>query len=402
MLTVEEYLERVLGLAEQLPAEPTPIGEGAGQVLASPIAARIPVPPFTNSAMDGFAVRSGDIAAAPVTLPVAADIPAGARKIPELQPGRAARIMTGAPLPPGADCVVPVELTDQPTGAAALPAAVRIGEPVPAGRHVRRVGEDAQIGEVVLPAGLGWTPAAASSAASLGYAEVPLIRRPRVAVLATGSELVAAGEPLGCGQIPDSNSVLLAGHCRGWGADVVLARAVDDDPDRFRAVLREALAADLVLTTGGVSVGAFEVVRQVVEGEVRFEKVAMQPGKPQACGLLSAPDGRLVPLLGLPGNPVSVFVSAWVFTRPLIAKLGGRPGEWPQLRLPALEGWGCPAGRQQFMPVAIRSDGIVPVHRLGWGSHLVASLALADGLAVIGAEVERVEPGDELMIYRTS
>ena len=402
MLTVEQYLERVLSLAEQLPSADTPIGEGAGQILSTAITARVPVPPFTNSAMDGFAVRSQDVACAPVTLPVVADIPAGVRTIPELHPGQAARIMTGAPLPPGADCVVPVELTDQPTGAAALPAVVRIAEAVPAGRNVRRAGEDAGVGDLVLPAGLRWTPAAASSAASLGYASVPLTRRPRVAVLATGSELVAPGEALGCGQIPDSNSVLLAGLCRGWGADVVLAQAVDDDPDSFRAVLREALTADLVLTTGGVSVGAFEVVRQVVEGEVRFDKVAMQPGKPQASGLVSSPDGRLVPLLGLPGNPVSVFVSAWIFARPLLAKLGGWPGDWPQQRLSALEGWSCPPGRRQFIPVAIRADGIVPVHRLGSGSHLVASLALADGLAVVPAQTERVEPGDELVVHRTS
>lgn len=398
MLTVEQYLERVLGLGTRLPSEPCAVGSGIGRVLASDVTAAVDVPPFDNSAMDGFAVRAADLTPG-VRLHVAGDIPAGATSVPTVGAGEAARIMTGAPLPPGADAVVPVEQTDQPMGAVALPRSVVVREPVPAGRHVRLRGEDVVVGEAVLRAGLRWSAAAASSAVSLGHDLVQLVRRPRVAVLSTGSELVAAGRPLGFGQIPDSNSVLLAGLCTGWGAGVVSACAVDDDPANFRAALADALTADLVLTTGGVSVGAFEVVRQVVDGEISFDKVAMQPGKPQASGRLTAPDGRLVPLLGLPGNPVSVFVSAWVYARPLIARLGGWSEEWPDRLLPVTEGWKGPEGRRQFTPVRVGPDGVSPVHRLGSGSHLVASLALADGLAVVPERVSSVAVGDSVTVH---
>lgn len=398
MRTVEEHLSRVLSLGSRLPAEPCPVGDGFGRVLAEDLAAVVAVPPFDNSAMDGFAVRAEDLAVG-ASLRVVGDIPAGATAVPRVGAGEAARIMTGAPMPPGADTVVPVEQTDQPMGAVSLPESVRVSAVVPLGRHVRRAGEDVAVGAPGLSAGQRWSPAAASSAASLGHGVVPLVARPRVSILATGSELVAAGRPLGFGQIPDSNSLLLSGLCRQWGAEVVSAVAVDDEPANFRAALTEALAADLVLTSGGVSVGAFEVVRQVVEGEVVFDKVAMQPGKPQASGLLTAPDGRRVPMLGLPGNPVSVFVSAWAFARPLIARLGGWDEEWRSVTLPALQGWKGPEGRRQFTPVRITADGVMPVHTLGSGSHLVASLALADGLAVVPEEATSVAPGDAVAVH---
>lgn len=402
MRSVEEQLARVLALGQRLPVEQTPIGSGCGQTLAEDLRALVPVPPFNNSAMDGFAVRADDLTPG-VRLPVVGDISAGATTVPTVGQGEAARIMTGAPMPPGADCVVPVELTDQPAGAVELSRFVRIDEPVGVGRHVRRAAEDVSVGDVALPAGLRWTPAAASSAASLGHSVVPLVRRPRVAVLTTGSELVAPGQPLNFGQIPDSNSVLVAGLCRSWGADVVISRMVDDDPGRFRAALTDSLAADVIVTTGGVSAGAREVVRQVVEGNnVEFTKVAMQPGKPQAAGAVSSVDGRRVPLLGLPGNPVSVFVSAWVFVRPLLALLGGWPDDWPTESMTAVEGWSGPKERRQYLPVAILGDGVRPVHRLGSGSHLVASLALADGLAIVAEGVDTVTAGEQVEVRRVS
>lgn len=399
--SVDEQLARVLALGSRLAADNVAVGSGIGRTLAADLPARVDVPPFDNSAMDGFAVRAADLFAG-VALRVVGDIPAGATSVPTVGAGEAARIMTGAPLPPGADAVVPVEQTDQPMGAAALPSSVVVAEPVAVGRHVRRRGEDIAAGAAGLAAGLRWSPAAASAAASLGYGTVALVRRPRVAVLSTGSELAPAGQDLAFGQIPDSNSILLAGLCRQWGAEVLSAEAVDDDPARFREALARAMEADLVLTSGGVSVGAFEVVRQVVEGEISFDKVAMQPGKPQASGLLTAPDGRRVPMLGLPGNPVSVNVSAWVYARPLIARLGGWSEEWRSERLLVLEGWGGPAGRRQFTPVRIGPDGVAPVHRLGSGSHLVASLALADGLAVVPEDVTSVAPGDLVDVYRVA
>lgn len=283
MLTVEEYLDRVVALATPLPSEPCPVGSGFGRVLDEDVVARFAVPPFDNSAMDGFAVRAADVTAGPTRLRVVGDIPAGAASAPTVGAGEAARIMTGAPMPPGADAVVMVEDTDQEQGDVPLPESVAV-VPVAAGKNVRRAGEDVAVGDLVLRAGERWTPAAAGAASSIGYATVRLRRRPKVAVLATGTELVAPGEPIGFGQIPDSNSVLIAGLVERFGGEVVCARAVSDDVEDFRAALAEAAEADVIVTSGGVSVGAFEVVRQVVEGDIEFVKVAMQPGKPQACG----------------------------------------------------------------------------------------------------------------------
>lgn len=400
--SVEEQLERALALAVRLEPRSTPIADADGGTLAADLPALLAVPPFDNSSMDGFAVRADDLAPG-VRLRVVGDIPAGATTVPRVGAGECARIMTGAPMPPGADAVVPVEQTDQPLGAGPAPEVVVVHEPVPAGRFVRCAGEDVAVGQPGLRAGLSWTPAAASSAASLGYGEVPLIARPRVAVLSTGSELVAPGEPLGFGQIPDSNTVLVAGLCRRFRADVVLACAVPDDRPRFRAALDEALAvADLIVTTGGVSVGAFEVVRQVTDGHLEFAQVAMQPGKPQASGVLVAPDGRRVPMLGLPGNPVSAFVSSWVFVRPLVDRLAGRASEWAAHVVVAGEGWATPPGRRQYLPVTVVDGVATPTHRLGSGSHLVASLPLADALAVVPGEVERVDKGDPVIVHYIS
>lgn len=400
MLSVEEHLDQVLALAERLPAVEVPVGDGDGLVLAEDLVARLAVPPFDNSAMDGFAVRSRDLAEG-VRLRVVGDIPAGADSTPRVGPGEAARIMTGAPVPTGADAVLPVEQTDQPTGDTELPLWVRVRGVVTAGRHIRRRGENSLLGETILRAGQVWGPGAGAAAAAVGYATVPLVRRPKVAVLSTGSELVPPGRTLGFGQIPDSNSTLMAGLARRFGAEVCVSRCVSDKPDEFRAALDEALHADLVITTGGVSVGAFEVVRQATEGEVSFVRVAMQPGKPQAFGRLSASDGRLVPMLGLPGNPVSAFVSAWVFVRPVVARMGGWGSSWARLRARAAVGWEGPSGRRQFLPVNLSRGKATPIHHLGSGSHLVASLHLADGLAVVDEQATRIEAGDEVLVHLT-
>ncbi|MFD0866440.1 molybdopterin molybdotransferase MoeA, partial [Tessaracoccus lubricantis] len=267
------------------------------------------------------------------------------------------------------------------------------------GRHVRRRGEDVAEGDAVLRAGSVWGPEATGAASSIGYATVPLRRRVRVAVLATGDELMAPGEALGFGQIPDSNSYLLAGLVARFGGEVLLRRAVGDDPDEFRAALDEALAADVVVTTGGVSVGAFEVVRQVVEGDIDFVKVAMQPGKPQASGLLRAPDGRPVAFLGFPGNPVSAWVSAWLFLRPLLRAFGGAEGQTELLTLPVRQLWRKAPGRRQYIPVRIVDGGVAPSHARGSGSHLVASLHLADGIAVVPEDLDA--PGETVEVLLT-
>lgn len=414
MLSVEEYLARIVGLATVLPVEDVPIGEGVGQVLAEDLRARFAVPPFDNSAMDGFAVRAADLAPG-VRLRVVGDIPAGASSAPEVGEGECARIMTGAPLPPGADAIVPVELTDQPMGDAPLPAEVEVREVVSEGQHVRRRGGDVAEGDMVLRAGTVWGPEATGTASSIGYATVPLRRRPRVAVLSTGDELVEPGEDLGFGQVPDSNSYLLAGLVTRFGGEVVLRRAVGDDQAEFRAALDEALAADVVVTTGGVSVGAFEVVRQVTEGdEISFERVNMQPGKPQASGLLRAPDGRGVAFLGFPGNPVSAWVSAWLFLRPLLLAFtvpervaseerGRRPVEGrlhpDTFVLPVRETWRKSTERRQYIPVKVVDGGVAPSHALGSDSHLIGSLHLADGIAIVPADADG--PGDTVEVLLT-
>ena len=401
MLSVEDYETMVVCMARLLPVDEVPLAQARRLVLAADLPALTSVPPFTNSAMDGYAVRAADVAAPPVALRVVGDIPAGASSAPSVGVGEAARIMTGAPVPPGADAVVPVEATDQLPGAAPLPAEVTILEAVAIGRHVRRAGESVRVGRVALAAGQTMTPGALAVAASVGYATVPVRRRPRVAVLATGSELVSPGQRLGFGQIPDSNSVLLAGLAAEFGADVVLARAVGDAPEQFSAALSEALAgSDVVVTAGGVSAGAFEPVRQAGLGGVDFVRVAMQPGKPQACGVVEAPDGGRVALLGLPGNPVSVFVSAWVFLRPLLAAMQGRRPDWRRVEARAARPWSSPAGRRQYVPVTLADDGTcTPSHALGSGSHIISALHSADALAVVGEGVERVEVGDRVWVH---
>ncbi|HHT12182.1 MAG TPA: molybdopterin molybdenumtransferase MoeA, partial [Propionibacterium sp.] len=223
------------------------------------------------------------------------------------------------------------------------------------------------------------------------------------------------GEDLGFGQVPDSNSYLLAGLVTRFGGEVVLRRAVGDDQAEFRAALDEALAADVVVTTGGVSVGAFEVVRQVTEGdEISFERVNMQPGKPQASGLLRAPDGRGVAFLGFPGNPVSAWVSAWLFLRPLLLAFtvpervaseerGRRPVEGrlhpDTFVLPVRETWRKTTERRQYIPVKVVDGGVAPSHALGSGSHLIGSLHLADGIAIVPADADG--PGDTVEVLLT-
>ncbi len=406
MLTVEEHLEKVLNIAKPLGSEESPIGEGFGRVLAQDIVAKYPVPPFSNSAMDGFAARSEDLVAEQTTLEVVGDIPAGLRDLPLVGPGQAARIMTGAPMPPGADCVVAVEQSDQEPGDVPLSKYVTV-QKVPAGKNVRYRGEDVEAGQVVLTSGQLWSPAAAAAAASVGHGEVALAQKPRVAVLATGSELVAPGLPLADGQIPDSNSVLLAGLAEQFGAEVVLVGAVSDDGPEFEAALRAAedAGADLVVSTGAVSEGAFEVVRQTLGGSgaegaphnVDFVKVAMQPGKPQACGTLNV-NRRQMAFLGLPGNPVSVFVSSWMLLRPLLAAFQGATAPMNPLRLEVTEGWKTPEGRRQFIPVIVEDGRVRKAHRLGSGSHLIASLHLANALAIVAEDVDVVSPGDKVEV----
>ncbi|MFC7404355.1 gephyrin-like molybdotransferase Glp [Georgenia alba] len=420
MITVEEHRAAVLAQITPLPVRQLPLTEALGCRLVEDVVARVEVPPFDNSAMDGYAVLAADVADAtesrPVRLRVVGDIPAGADALPRVGPGTAARIMTGAPIPPGADAVVPVERTDQPAGPADgkdAPEEVLIH--APAGSHVRRAGEDVTPGTQVLRGGRTVRPRDLATAASTGHGTLPVRPRVRLGVLTTGDELVAPGEPLGPGQIPESNNVLLLGLAEQLGATPVPLGILGDRPSELRDVLARRLGGvDALVTTGGVSAGAYDVVKEVLGplGDVAFRAVAMQPGKPQGFGVLH--DGeRPVPIFCLPGNPVSVFVSFMVFVEPALRVMSGfaRPDDADSLRPLLLDGvaatgWRSPPGRCQYIPVAF--DGtdeeddhllrVRPSAERGSQSHLVASLAAAEALAIVDAEVESVAEGDAVTV----
>jgi len=419
MITVEEHRAAVLAGVEPLPVRHLPLTDALGCLLTEDVTAALHVPPFDNSAMDGYAVRADDVASADedaaVDLRVVGDIPAGAAELPEVLPGTAARIMTGAPMPPGADAVVPVERTDQQAGpgeGTELPETVRIFASSPAGRHIRRAGEDVAPGAVVLRAGGLVGPRDLATAASTGHGTLPVRPRPRVGVLTTGDELVPPGAPLGPGQIPESNNVLLLGLVDVLGGRAVPLGFVGDDPAELRGLLEDNLGAvDALITTGGVSAGAYDVVKQVLAplGDVSFTSVAIQPGKPQGFGVLRRDDGAGVPIFCLPGNPVSVFVSFQVFVEPALRVMAGLADpDVPQSVEPVLiearaaAGWRCPPGRRQYIPVVFDEDDetprVRPASPRGSGSHLVASLAAAEGLAVVAAGTEAVAEGDAVPV----
>lgn len=395
-VSVDAHLERVLaGVAPLGRVEAVGVADAAGRTLATSVDARVDLPSFDNSAMDGYAVRFADVAAAtadaPVVLDVIADLPAGSAEQVAVGPGQAARIMTGAPIPEGADAVVPVEQTDGGTARVAILAAPRLAH------HIRRRGEDLHAGDRVLGAGVVLDARRIAAAAAAGVAELPVAAAPRVAVVATGSELVEPGAPLGPGRIHDSNSLLLAALVAEAGGIVSEALRMPDDPDALRDWIAARDPCDLVVFAGGVSVGAHDVVRHVLGelGTVGFARVAMQPGKPQAFGVL--PGGT--PVFGLPGNPVSVAVSFEAFVRPALQRMLGRAevrrATW---RAVVDDGWPSPAARRQYMPVALAvRDGRPVVRRAasgGAGSHLVAGLAAADGFAIVPEDVEQVAAGD--------
>jgi len=400
MRTVEEHLAAVLAAAGPLPPVRLSLDEAAGLVAADGLVALVDLPGFDNSAMDGYAVRAADVAAAsaqaPVRLPVVADLAAGDPAGRPVGPGEAVRIMTGAPLPAGANAVVKVEDTD-----AGMPV-VAVLAPAPVGCAVRLRGEDLTAGRPVLAPGEVLDPCRLALLAASGHADVRVHPRPRVAVLSTGAELVAAGMPLAPGQIHDSNSHLLAAAVTAAGGRTAYRGCVGDRPEQVRETLeRLAGIADVVVTSGGVSMGVHDVVKAVLRdsGEVDFVQVAMQPGKPQGVGVLRAPDGRTVPFLGLPGNPVSSFVSFVVFVRPLLRRLAGRePAVPPTVPGRLTAPLRSPGGRRQYArATAVRaSDGwdgwdVTPV--AGQGSHFVADLALAEALLVVPEEATGLPAG---------
>lgn len=404
--TVEEQLAEVLAAVRPRPTEVIAVDDATGRTLAAPAHARTAVPAFDNSAMDGFAVRFDDVATAtvehPVSLTVVADVPAGSALDPALGPGQAARIMTGAAVPSHADTIVPFEDT---AGGLADSLTIAVVQQIPRARgaHIRRVAEDIAHHAVVLDAGILLGARQCGALAAAGIAQVTVSRRPRVVVVSTGSELRSPGAVLQRGQIPESNGVLLAGLARDAGADVVLRTVVDDTGDGPANVVAQAasLDADVVIFSGGVSAGAFEVVKQSLHDQMSFTKVGMQPGKPQGFGV--GPGGML--LFGLPGNPVSAAVSFEVFVRPALLSLQRRAQiERTRMLLPAAIGWRTPPGRRQYLPAVIdRSDPAQPTVRPatagGSGSHLAVGLGVATAYAIVPAENAEVHAGDLIDVW---
>ncbi len=405
MRTVSEHRAAVAALLPRSPVETRPLLGALGLVLAEDLRSPIALPPFDNSAMDGFAVRSVDVACAterdPVRLPVAEDIPAGRTDSPPLLPGTAHRIMTGAAVPPGADTVVPVEHTGGYAGAA-----VRIDRPAAPGAHVRRAGEDTAAGAVLLAAGTVLGAAQLGLAAAVGLPTVPVYRPVSVLVLSTGSELVAPGEALRHGQIYESNGTMLAAAVTEAGGVAEQLRFVPDDVPEFLARLAMRFAAgapDLLLTSGGVSAGAFEVVKDALADRgVEFIRVAMQPGGPQGAGRLVGlgPDSAEVSVVTLPGNPVSSQVSFEVFVRPALRAAMGHPRpDRPVVRVPLGESLRSPAGKRQFRRGTL--DAVAGTVRTvgGPGSHLLSALARADCLIALDGERGEHREGEDVEVW---
>lgn len=395
MRSVEEHQSVVAGLITARAAITVPLAEALGLVLATDIVAPLSLPGFDNSAMDGYAVMVDDIAGAtssnPVRLPVAEDIPAGRTDLLTLAPGTAHRIMTGAPLPSGATTVVPVEATN---GAIDV---VEIRSATKPGQHIRRAGEDVSAGTTVLTAGQVLTPPALGLAAALGLSECNVIPRQRVLVMSTGSELVSPGTPLQPGQIYESNATMLAAAVRDAGAEVSTVAMCSDDVDTFRDVLvRNCAHADLVITTGGVSAGAYEVVKDSLGEEVEFAKVAMQPGMPQGAGRVAG-----TPIITLPGNPVSALVSFEVFVRAPLRAAMGLPDPGRKRRTATLtESLTSPQGRRQFRRGVIDDDAVTSYgppasHHLRW-------LASANCLLEIGEDVTELSAGSAVRVWDLS
>jgi len=399
MRTVEQHQQVVAGLISARPAVSVPLADALGLALAEDVVAPLSLPGFDNSAMDGYAVLATDVATAsaenPVKLPVAEDIPAGRTDLLTLAPGTAHRIMTGAMLPAGATAVVQVEATDAATDVVSIYSAVAEG------RSIRRAGEDVTAGMTVLSAGELLSPAALGLAAALGFAELKVVPRQRVLVLSTGTELVTPGTPLQPGQIYESNAVMLAAALREAGADVVTAPATSDDVALFRETLAgHAKNVDLVVTTGGVSAGAYEVVKDALARDVEFVKVAMQPGMPQGAGRLTdTPNGTSI--VTLPGNPVSALVSFEVFIRPPLRAAMGLPAQRPRRSATLTEKLTSPAGKRQFRRGVLGADDEVSSYGPP-ASHHLRWLATANCLLDIGEDVVELPAGSPVPVWDLS
>ena len=401
-LSVEDARSHILEAVSALESERVPLLDATGRVLAETVTADRAIPPLANSAMDGYAVRGSDISQVPIRLKVSGEVAAGYVSQTHLRPGTAIRIMTGAPIPPGADTVVRFEDTCLAGDRCEILKAPKTGS------NVRQAGEDVRAGQVVLKPGKTLRPQEIGMLAAVGWTLVSVIRRPRVAILSTGDEIVSPDKVPGPSQIRDANSYTVAALVKRYGGVPILLGVARDREILVRTSVREALAgdADFIITSGGVSVGDFDLVKQVLaaEGEMHFWSLNMKPGRPLAFGLvgdLSASTAQGVPLLGLPGNPVAAMISTELFARPAILKMQGitdwaRPTVRARLRDPVRR----KDGRRHYLRVHLHEtkEGIEASLTGDQGSGILNSLVLADGLAVIPEEAEHLPPGSEVLV----
>ncbi|MDQ2837861.1 MAG: molybdopterin molybdotransferase MoeA [Actinomycetota bacterium] len=398
--TVAEQLSRVLDTIGSVAPIELALLDAQGLLLAEQVIADAPLPGFDSAAMDGYAVRAVDLRQAtldkPVVLPVVGDVLAGSRSVSGMGPGLCMRIMTGAPIPPGADAVIALEETDGGVARVAIRRAPRTGD------CVRRAGEDLAAGALALGPGATLGPQQLALLAAVGHDRVVVQPRPRVVVISTGSELVDVGKQAGFGEVSDSNSYMLAAAARDAGADAYRVGIVPDDHAQLLDTLdSQLLRSDVIITTGGVSMGAFDIVKEALGqlGSVEFLNVAMQPGSPQGFGTLGR---EKTPIFCLPGNPVSALVSFEVFVRPAIRKLLGKRNVHRQnIQAIALERMESPDGRREFRRGLLHRepDGRYSVSLVGGkGSHLVAALAASNCLVIIEEEVTEVVPGSRVTV----
>jgi molybdopterin molybdotransferase len=390
LISVDDLRERILADVEPLPAYPQPLMDAFGLASAEDVHAEVSLPGFDNSSHDGYAVRFEDVATAsedaPVHLPVVGEIAAGQAGLLALSPGTAAKIMTGAPMPTGADTVVPYEWTDRGVARVVITRA-----PQDRGEHVRPVGDDVRAGDLVVSEGTVLGPRHLGLLAAVGRATVAARPRPRVVVLSTGSELRDPGQPLGHDSIYDGNSYLLAAAARRAGAIAYRVGIVPDEPAKFLEALNDQLVrADLVVTSGGVSQGDYDVVKEALRPEgVWFGGVAMQPGKPQGFGRVG--EDR-IPIFTLPGNPVSSYVSFQVFVLPALRRMMGmRPEVRPLVPARLTRPVSSRPGLRQFLRGEYDGSDVSPVG--GPGSHLIGDLANANCLVVVPEETTEIEAG---------
>lgn len=406
MISLEEARAHVLERITPLAPRRVGLARVAGLVLAEPVTSPEDIPPFANTAMDGYAVRAADTAGAsaeaPVRLPVVGEIAAGHPAQRRLEAGEAMRIFTGAPMPAGADAVVMVERTERLDGGAV----VAVGVEVVAGLHVRSAGDDLRRGDAVFGAGEVISPGHLGVLAGLGATDVAAHPRPRVGVLSTGDEIVAVGQRPGPGQIRDSNRIALLGLVEQGGFEPVDLGLVRDDEAAITAAIRSGTAAcDAVVTSGGISMGDIDLVKVVLDrlGEMRWMQIAIRPAKPFAFGLVGDP---ATPVFGLPGNPVSSMVSFELLARPALRRLSGRHQVLRPIS-PAVAGEPFRRtvdGKVHYVRVVAerRFDGVLVVSSAGGqGSHQLTAMARADGLAVL-ADGDGIDVGDPVSVLLTS